>query len=1262
MRLWKKFVSVIVMATLVIQLLPAQFLIALSAPENESVPAENTESADNTGKVVEEIITSRDEYQKEFMLDNGQRMLVVFPVAVHYQEDGEWKEIDNTLKPQGTGDETVYQNNAGIWEVRLPEKLDASSAVEVEKDGYILKFELDGSLSSTDNIEASDTENSTESFDTPQSDSATADGSTIPDSSTAAPLLDDAEVVQVNESVFAMSQTNSATATVTNDTFTFQQEDKILESVVTEGLNTTVEYSSVLDSTDLRYDLISNRLKESIIINSSDVPSEGYRFNIEAENLLLELQEDNSINAYASGGGSEPVFHMPAPYMVDNAGEHTNDIDVILEEAPGGYTLTYLLPQEWLERDNIAYPVVLDPVIQPETSITNIHDQTISEFRTLDDNWGMVEVGWYPSYGAERAVAKYINLPSLTSADVIVQASYSMYKLYDSVTTTQVNVHKMTDTWESGTITWANQPAYNPNIEDFQIVKNAGWYTWDITDIVRKWYDGDNTGMMFKSPDSVEQAGNEEWKQFCSSDFSTSTLPVMYMTYINNNGIESYWDYTSHSAGRAGTGSVNNYTGNLVWVHDDLGFAGNRMPVSISHVYNANDRHLNFFGLGYGWRTNYNQLVYYWSVDSSYMIWEDEDGTKHYFKYESDGVYKDETDNGLTLTNTGSGATKFCIQDKDGNKSYFDENCRLTKIENNQATKSNITITYFDAASTPISTITDGAGRVYSFQYSNGLLSKIAFNGTGSSEISALTFSYSNNELTGITYPDGKSVSYSYADSHLLNSASDINGYTIQYGYNTLSTSQPNRITSISASENSVDAGTLSIEYAHNQTTFVDHNGNKQIMQFNNIGNTVSIQDGQGRAQFAEYAQNNDTTARANQLTLSSKLQNTVSNMLKNSSFETSGYWTLDVGSSYSTAEKYLGSRSLCVQKASSGMGRASSESITLLPGYTYTFSAYVKTSDMDGTGSGAMLVIMGSSLFSTSTAVNSNNDWQRIELTYTRPETAASVSANFFLCNFSAGKAYFDCVQLEVSPTASRYNIIENGDFTYGTNGWTGYNTTASDINTSVDFGSAAPQLDSNVLTITGDGRTAKRYFQNVNAAGDAGDVYTLAGWAKGDSVPYVTDDRRFALIAQFTYTDGTDDIQMVQFNPDTDSNVSWQYAATRLVAKKAYSGIQIIISYENNANTVYFDGIQLYKEEFGHSYVYDSDGNIISVTDLQHKTTQYEYSNNNLTLCQISHMTHMATTQRLRLEAALRQYPPVQHTHRTATSSPLSPTPRAI
>ena len=75
------------------------------------------------------------------------------------------------------------------------------------------------------------------------------------------------------------------------------------------------------------------------------------------------------------------------------------------------------------------------------------------------------------------------------------------------------------------------------------------------------------------------------------------------------------------------------------------------------------------------------------------------------------------------------------------------------------------------------------------------------------------------------------------------------------------------------------------------------------------------------------------------------------------------------------------------------------------------------------------------------------------------------------------------------------------------------------------------------------------------------------------------------------------------------------WQYAAAAAVAKKAYSGITVKAIFNNNANTVYFDGLQLFKEEFGTSYTYDSDGNVISVVDLQKKNTTYEYSDNNLT-----------------------------------------------
>ena len=88
-----------------------------------------------------------------------------------------------------------------------------------------------------------------------------------------------------------------------------------------------------------------------------------------------------------------------------------------------------------------------------------------------------------------------------------------------------------------------------------------------------------------------------------------------------------------------------------------------------------------------------------------------------------------------------------------------------------------------------------------------------------------------------------------------------------------------------------------------------------------------------------------------------------------------------------------------------------------------------------------------------------------------------------------------------------------------------------------------------------------------------------------------------------------------LIAFNPNAIGFVNWQYVADRIVAKKAYKSITISLLYSYNVNEVYFDGIQLFKEEFGHSYVYDSNGNVTSVTDLQKKTTTYEYSSNNLT-----------------------------------------------
>ena len=152
---------------------------------------------------------------------------------------------------------------------------------------------------------------------------------------------------------------------------------------------------------------------------------------------------------------------------------------------------------------------------------------------------------------------------------------------------------------------------------DFQIVNSTAdkLYTWNVTSAVQRWYGGAasekgalaNQGFMLISP--TENNWNILMAQFVSSDNSPSTSwPMLYIAYRNTTGLESYWDYTSAKAGRAGTVSANNYTGNLVVSRGDMSYSGNRMPASIAFVYNQNDCTTDI-GYGKGWRSCYSHLL-----------------------------------------------------------------------------------------------------------------------------------------------------------------------------------------------------------------------------------------------------------------------------------------------------------------------------------------------------------------------------------------------------------------------------------------------------------------------------------------------------------------------------------------------------------------------------------------------------------------------------------------------------------------------------
>ena len=88
-----------------------------------------------------------------------------------------------------------------------------------------------------------------------------------------------------------------------------------------------------------------------------------------------------------------------------------------------------------------------------------------------------------------------------------MQASISLYKLQKSSKSSQVNVHHVSGSWNSRTLQWSNRPDYDSRVQDYLMVQDTGWYTWDITDIAQKWYQTGNNGMLFKMPDSVLRQG-----------------------------------------------------------------------------------------------------------------------------------------------------------------------------------------------------------------------------------------------------------------------------------------------------------------------------------------------------------------------------------------------------------------------------------------------------------------------------------------------------------------------------------------------------------------------------------------------------------------------------------------------------------------------------------------------------------------------------------------------------------------------------------
>lgn len=149
-KMWIRIISTILSILFVLEILP----ISVMAEEyNEYKDLSNAElSTQQEGKspIVSEVVSERDAFKKVFEREDGSFTAIISSGPVHYFEDGEWLEIDNTL----TETNGTITNESNSFSVDLPSEITSDKNVTIATENAELSFTMENISSSAAEITA----------------------------------------------------------------------------------------------------------------------------------------------------------------------------------------------------------------------------------------------------------------------------------------------------------------------------------------------------------------------------------------------------------------------------------------------------------------------------------------------------------------------------------------------------------------------------------------------------------------------------------------------------------------------------------------------------------------------------------------------------------------------------------------------------------------------------------------------------------------------------------------------------------------------------------------------------------------------------------------------------------------------------------------------------------------------------------------------------------------------------------------------------
>ena len=755
--------------------------------------------------------------------------------------------------------------------------------------------------------------------------------------------------------------------------------------------------------------------------------------------------------------------------------------------------------------------------------------------------------------------------------------------------------------------------------EDGEVIS----YTFDITTLVDKINKNESyyPQLVLKLLD--ESITSQNNITLYGSSYGGDYTPKLVITYESSYGVNTSYRTHTHELGRFGQGSVDLQCGNLMFESEDFAWSGNRMPVTIKHLFNSalagytytNNSAIKLatavfsaMKLGYGFKLNIMQsmvastFVHEGTSYSGY-VYVGENGEETFFKKSETQVCCDSNSQCYNLFEDVNGGDMIYDPEKrtlkQGEDTYqFDASGRLVKISD-ATEKNHIDITY---TSNRITSVTDGAGREFRFYYAEDNKEKKYLISIEAPDYTLIKYTYTGDLLTGISYPDGKKAVIAYSSSKpksvTLQDANGAQVYKVAYSFS------GNRLYSVTeyGSDNSIGAKSTysySVASARTLVTTTEQKDADEGETANNVITTTYTFDDDGNI-VSEYVYSTDTGKVGGDGEESginphsgdggAGIVSNINNLLTGHNFESLTAWSempANCGDLYISNYAYetyakFGKKVLRMQSYNADCGENGVYQVTnTLPKGQYSFSAYLRVlSAFSGTDAGAFIRVTdaaGNVLGVSEHLVKTDSEYTRLIVPF-ELDVAQSVQVQILVNG--KGTIYADAAQLENNPYANAYNMLENGNFERGTSGWTCsggvYSTTGTCFNMSKS------------LYMSGAVSSDRYAYQTpaVRTTRSTRETFTLSGWAKGYGLPNhdredVTNAPRFRLRAVIKYYDttykeyGTEEFT-ADFSPCTEE---WQFASVQFSKNKyrTIDYIRVYCDYGYNSGTVYFDDVQL-------------------------------------------------------------------------------------